>query len=768
MEGKPRYEELEQRVQELEAITARQLNRENKLEKLFNLSLDMLCVANADGYFQLVNAAFEATLGYSTQVLLDTPYLEFVHPEDKAATLKAAQQLLAGEPLICFENRYLCQDGSYKWLEWTCAPVADDGLLYAVARDITAQNALQQELATQRDLFNNVLTNVPASIFWKDRNSVYLGVNNRFALDTGCQNPQEVVGKTDYELAWTREQADFYRDCDRQVMDSGKAMLNIEESQRQADGKLIHLLTSKVPLLDTAGQVSGMLGIYIDISKLKQTQDTLRKSEARLQTLFDSAAEFIFVINPEGEIIKANRCVYDRSGFTAGEVLGRRIKEFFSEDSRAMCECNFPVLLEQGHNQADIEFVCKDGHVIDMECSATAVPDEDGKFSTFLIIQRDVTERKRAATALSISERRFRAMFNSSYQLIGVLDTDGILLDANQKALDVVGLKREDVIGRPFSDIYCWSYSTDVQRRIIAAIRDAAEGKPVRYEEELLTAGNMMSIVDVTLTPVVDEQGETVLIIPEGRDITDIKRAEEEKQRHHEEIAHVIRLSTAGEMASGMAHELNQPLTALVSYCGTALSLVNSLPAPQQQLREILECASEQAQRAGRIIRHLRDFVGKDDNQQESLELDQLIKELNFLLSAELKNAAVKLEYHLQGQGCHVSVNKVQIEQVLINLVRNSVEAMQAANTLDGKVIVETRQLNDGSVEVTVADNGPGIAADMLDKIFNPFQTSKASGMGMGLSISRSIIEAHGGSLWADNQRRQGALFGFSLPGCNL
>ena len=206
---------------------------------------------------------------------------------------------------------------------------------------------------------------------------------------------------------------------------------------------------------------------------------------------------------------------------------------------------------------------------------------------------------------------------------------------------------------------------------------------------------------------------------------------------------------------------------ALVSYCGTALSLVNSLPAPQQQLREILECASEQAQRAGRIIRHLRDFVSKDENHQQSLELDQLIKELNFLLSSELKHAAVKLEYHLQGQGCHIMANKVQIEQVLINLVRNSVEAIQAANTLDGKVIVESHQLTDGSIEVTVEDTGPGIAADMLDTMFNPFQTSKASGMGMGLSISRSIIEAHGGSLWADNQRRQGALFGFSLPGCN-
>ena len=767
MAGKPCYEELEQRNQELEAIAARQLNRENTLEKLFNLSLDMLCVADADGYFQLVNKAFETTLGYSTQTLLDMPYLEFVHPEDKAATLEAAQQLLSGEPLICFENRYRCRDGSYKWLEWTCAPVTDEGLLYAVARDITAHNALQQDLATQRDLLNNILNNVPASVFWKDRNSVYLGVNNRFALDTGCQYPQEIVGKTDYDLAWTREQADFYRECDRQVMDGGKAMLNIEESQRQSDGKEIHLLTSKVPLLDAAGQVSGMLGIYVDISKLKQAEDTLRKSEARLQTLFDSAAEFIFVIDPEGEIIKANRCVYEHSGYTAGEVLGRHIKEFFSEDSQSVCDCNFPGLREQGYNRADIEFICKDGRVIDMECSATAVPDDQGKFSSFLIIQRDVTERKRAATALAISERRFRAIFNSSYQLIGILGPDGTLLEANKTALDLGGLKQEDVVGRPFWDTYWWRHSTEVQERLKAAISEAARGTPVGYEEDVLGADKTIRTIEFTLQPVLNAQGETVLIIPEGRDITAKKRAEEEMQRHHLEIAHVIRLSTAGEMASGMAHELNQPLTALVSYCGTALSLLQSLPEPQQQLREILECASEQAHRAGRIIRHLRDFVSKDDNSQQSIELDQLIKDLNFLLSSELQNATVKLDYHLQGQGCHTLVNKVQIEQVLINLVRNSVEAMQAARTLDGRVIVETRQLKDGSIEVTVADNGPGIGADIKDTMFNPFQTSKTSGMGMGLSISRSIIEAHGGSLWADEHHRQGALFRFSLPGCN-
>jgi PAS domain S-box-containing protein len=547
-------------------------------------------------------------------------------------------------------------------------------------------------------------------------------------------------------------------------MDSGEAMLNIEESQLQADGKEVHLLTSKVPLLDASGQVTGMLGIYMDISRRKQAEDTLKKSQARLQTLFDSAAEFIFVIDPEGKIINANRCVYQQSGFAADEVLGRNIKEFFSPASQAVCDCNFPALRERGYNRADIEFVCKDGGIIQMECSATAVPDEEGNFGTFLIIQRDVTERNRAAAALAISEQRFRSIFNSSYQLIGILGPDGTVLEANQTALDLGGLKQEDVIGRPFWDTYWWCYSTAVQDRLKAAIRESSQGKPTGYEEEVRAADNTFRTIEFTLKPVLNEQGETVLIIPEGRDITDKKLAEEEMQRHQQEIAHVIRLSTAGEMASGMAHELNQPLAALVSYCGTAIELVNSLPARQYQLREILECALEQAHRAGSIIRHLREFVSKEDHHLQSLELDQAICDLDFLLGAELKDAMVILDYHLDARGRHVMANKVQIEQVLVNLVRNSVDAIRATNISDGRVILETRLLPEAMIEVTVTDNGPGIAADMMGKMFNPFKTSKASGMGMGLSISRSIIEAHGGRIWANEQHPDGASFGFCLP----
>jgi two-component system sensor kinase FixL len=760
----PNYEKQQQKFQALEAGSVEQPIQYDALENLFNLSLDMLCVASLDGYFLILNSAFEATLGHSRQVLLETPFIEFVHPDDVASTLDAVEQLSTGEPVTYFENRYRCKDGSYKWLAWTSVPVLDKGFTYAVARDISRQKEIQTALKNQRDLFDNILSNVPASIFWKDRNSIFLGVNEHFARDAGFKSPDELIGKSDYDLAWSREEADFYRKCDRQVMDSGEPLLNIEESQQQADGKEVSLLTNKVPLRDVSGDVYGMLGVYVDITRRKQMENRLQKSEARLQTLFDSAAEFIFVIDPEGRIMNANRQMYQQSGYKAEEVIGRHIKEFFSEESQDLCDCNFPALRERGYNRADIEFVCKDGRVTQMECSATAIPDEKGEFTSFLIVQRDVTERKRAETALSISEQRFRTVFNSSYQLIGVLDPDGILLEANQTALDLGGLKQEDVVGYPLWDTYWWRYSTPVKDRLKAAIKGVADGKPVHYEEDCLTKGNIIRTIDFTLEPVMSQQDEIAFIILEGRDVTDLKQAQQDTERHHQEMAHIIRLSTAGEMASGMAHELNQPLAALLSYCGTAASLVNSMSSPPEQLGELLERAADQAHRAGEIIRHLREFVSKGDSQRELLDVDQVIREVITFLQYDMQKDEVSVEFYPGCQFCKVRADKIQIEQVLINMVRNSFEAIGTGGMTAGQVVVQSRQLSDDLVEVTVADNGPGVDPAMANALFNPFHTNKESGMGIGLSLSRTIIEAHGGKLWVKEGYQDGALFGFELP----
>jgi C4-dicarboxylate-specific signal transduction histidine kinase len=230
------------------------------------------------------------------------------------------------------------------------------------------------------------------------------------------------------------------------------------------------------------------------------------------------------------------------------------------------------------------------------------------------------------------------------------------------------------------------------------------------------------------------------------------------------ESAHVMRISTMGEMASGMAHELNQPLTALVSYCATALKLARDMPSLPEGYIDILERASGQAHRAGDVIRHLREFLSKGGNDKTWVVLDDLIQGVIDFISWELRDSDIQITFLSDSSASEVFVGKVQIEQVLINLIRNSIEAIRQAGISGGQVDIATCQAAARTVDVCVADNGPGIDPAMIGSLFEPYQTSKETGMGMGLSISRSIIEAHNGKLWADEQQ-QGALFCMSIPG---
>ena len=515
-------------------------------------------------------------------------------------------------------------------------------VLVAVAFSIYVQVLLRREretgerARTAERFLNTVIDNIPHMIFIKDAKELrFIRINHTGEQLLGLTSP-ELTGKNDYDF-FPVAQAAFFTRKDRDVLESGnEANIPEEQIDTATHGKR-WLHTRKVPILDDKGLPAYLLGISEDITEARQAEAELKKTEIRFQTLFNSAADCIFVIDQEAVILETNRYASEHTGYEKQALIGNRINSFFTEASQETCDSQFPVLKKQGYNRLNFEFVCKDGRILQMDCTASAVPDEEGNFTTFLVILRDVTENK---------------------------------------------------------------------------------------------------------------------------------QAEKEIHRQQRELAHVMRLSTMGEMASGIAHELNQPLTALTSYCGTATTLANALPSPPPQLGEVLERATEQAHRAGRIIWHLRDFLSKEDDHKEPVDIDPLIESVIDLIKPDLKNGHIRLEHHSGNRGCKVLANRVQIEQVLVNLVMNSLEAIKDSGQTGGKIVIQTRLLPDDGIETTVTDNGPGIAADMAGKLFNPYQTSKPSGMGMGLSISRSIIEDHDGKLWVDEQVLNGASFGFSLPAC--
>ena len=616
---------------------------------------------------------------------------------------------------------------------------------------------------TAEQFLNTILDNIPAMVFIKDARELRFARVNAvgerlLGLSTG-----ELIGKNDYDF-FPKPQADFFTAKDREVLNTGTvASIPEEEIDTRFQGKRV-MYTRKVPILDEAGEPAYLLGISDDITDIKQAEAALQETEFRLRALFDAAAEFIFLIDPEGIIQMVNQCAVRQSGYTEQELTGKNIKKFFTEISPYASECDFSTLKERGHLRVDNDFVCKDGRIIQMECSATAIPNQAGKFTSFLIIQRDVTEERATTRALADSERRFRAIFNSSFQLIGLLDPGGIVLEVNQTALDFSGLSADEVIGRPFWEAVCCSVSPEEQDHIKEMIGQAARGEMVRHEVVVHGKNNTTAVIDFSLKPVPDEHGEVKLIIPEGRDITESKRAQEEMQQHQRELAHMSRLSTLGEMASGIAHELNQPLAAIASYCESAVALMDLQPQLPASLMEIVKRTTEQAHRASTIVRQLRDFSTKRMDNMESLDFDALVQKSIKLLDWELRDTHTRIDLHLPEDGHRILANKVQIEQVIVNLVRNSLEAIREANTSRGHITIQSSILPNDIVELCIADNGAGVAPEMVEHLFDPFQTKKPGGSGLGLSVSRSIIESHGGKLWFDNGHRNGAHFCFTLP----
>jgi C4-dicarboxylate-specific signal transduction histidine kinase len=242
------------------------------------------------------------------------------------------------------------------------------------------------------------------------------------------------------------------------------------------------------------------------------------------------------------------------------------------------------------------------------------------------------------------------------------------------------------------------------------------------------------------------------------------RQAQARADEHLQQLAHLSRVGAMGEMASLIAHEVNQPLAAILTYTQACLRLLQGHPELPPEVVEAMRSAASEAERAGEVIRHLRSFVRKGHGHHAEADLNQVVSEAVALADLEARRENVRLMFEPSRELAPVRVDRVQVEQVVLNLVRNSIEALRDVERGPREVQVRTAQLPMRRIEVSVHDSGPGIAPRMAERIFEPFYSTKAEGMGIGLAICRSIVENHGGRLWLDGGHGAGATFRFQLP----
>lgn len=355
---------------------------------------------------------------------------------------------------------------------------------------------------------------------------------------------------------------------------------------------------------------------------------------------------------------------------------------------------------------------------------------------------------------------RLQSIVNAVPDAIITIDRNGTIDFFNPAAERMFGYRAEEVLGQ------------NVKILMPSPYRDQHDGYISRYlrtgEKRILGIGRIVvgKRKDGSTFPMELAVGEAAM---DGQPvfaglIRDISERQAIERRLHElqaDLVHVARMSAMGDLASALAHELNQPLTAINNYVLSAQRLLQGSPEQQKRVADILTKASEQAMRAGEIIRHLRKFIQRHEPERGIFDINQVIDESTALAFIGMKERNIDVAFE-RGDGLPpVTIDKVQIQQVVINLIRNAVDAMDGVKH---RKLSLTTARDGGKLRISIADTGPGVSDEVADRLFMPFVTTKTDGMGVGLSISRTIVESHGGMLWFENNAGTGATFHLTLP----
>jgi len=491
----------------------------------------------------------------------------------------------------------------------------------------------------------------------------------------------------------------------------------------------------------------------------------LQHSKALFRFLFEQSPFSIQIYSPQGWTLHVNKAWEKLFGVTL-----EMIQDYNILQDKQLLENGLMPYIERGFNgepttvpplKYDVSVeVPGASHVRWVRAFIYPVK-KDGLISEVILMHEDVTAQIEAENALREREKLLRTITNSLPALISYVGSDLHYKFCNQTYENWFEMDLDQIIGQHMEKVIGQRAFMAIEQRLHKALT----GKAQSFETYLDYSDNTKRFVSVTLLPDHQQASQVDGIYVLVSDRTEYKKAEEAARRHHAELSHIARLNTASEMATGIAHEINQPLTTIKLLSRIGLQLLEADTIDTESLRSTLNDIGAQAIRAGDIIRSLRQLITNKPPRQDLLNLQQLIREATTFVETDTQRENVELSIDIDQTVPPVYADNIQIQQVFVNLILNAVRAIQEAGREQGHIVISATNIEDGRIAISVHDNGCGMDADTLKQAFDSFFSSGYSrGIGMGLSICRSTIERHGGTISADSVAGEGTTISFTLP----
>ena len=729
--------------------------------------------------FVEVNDQFCAMSGYSREELIGKNarmlYLNDIAYESVGRNKYS--QLLSSDTRTCtIETQMLRKDGSIVEVFINSAAIDKEAPLQGVTftvLDITDRKRMENRLRESRQLLRDILDTVPVRVFWKDRDSRYLGCNIPFAHDAGMEKPGDLIGKSDYELGW-KEQAQAHVADDQQVMEKGILKLGYEEPQTTPDGDITWLRTSKVPMRNAEGNIIGILGTYEDITEQKRVSHALHINAERLSLSLKAGRIGIWELWPFKKKI-----FYNESWFT---ILGYSPDEFpqhyntwsrllhpddvtYAEsyvNANILTGRDFDLQFRMKSKSGEWRWIQAYGYVVERT--------KTGKAEHITGTHTDITERKLAELALRESEERFRGIFEISPMGIVLINTESQeFLEANEGFLRIIGYTLEELHSLKVQDIT----PPEDWKRETAYNKDFIAGKHSKYELEkrFIHKDGEFRWVIVSVEFLHLESISAPIACSTIIDITDRKQAEEERESLQGQLMQAQKMESIGRLAGGVAHDFNNMLAVIMGQTELALEQIN----PGSQLRNDLEEVIVATKRSIELTKQLLAFARKETITPRVIDLNKAISKMLKMLQ-RLIGENIELKWKPGANLWSVLIDPSQLDQIIANLSINARDAIDKNGTLSIITCNECiqRELPQNIpeipvgeyVKIVIEDNGIGMDTTILSHIFEPFFTTKKEGYGTGLGLSTvyGAVKQNGGHIFVASKPQKGTTFTVYLP----